>query len=122
MLPIAFAVVIGVIAASCSLDPWTAGEAPTDIITITKTTSARPAKEGEKLLKSQVGVVHMSHKVHQDKGLTCIECHHKKNNPEREKKCAKCHYGENGYETMHGLCVDCHIKRREGPVKCKQCH
>ncbi|OHD64589.1 MAG: hypothetical protein A2176_08875 [Spirochaetes bacterium RBG_13_51_14] len=121
--PIAIAVIIGGIIASCKLDPRSTGETSTDVVTITKTTRAYGTeKAGEPVYKSQVGAVRMSHKAHEDKGVKCVECHHKENNPDREKKCAKCHYGENGYETMHGLCVNCHIKRREGPQKCKECH
>ena len=122
MLPLAGAVLIGVMIFSCKLDPWTTGEKLTDVVAITKTTQT-----GHKAFKSQVGVVKMSHNIHEKQGLKCIDCHHKningKNaNPAREKKCATCHYGDNGYETMHGLCVDCHIKRKAGPQKCKECH
>lgn len=123
ILPIAIAVIIGGIIASCKLDPWSAGEMTTDVVTIAKTTRAfDTAKPGETAYKSQVGAVRISHKAHEEKGLECEVCHHKKNNPEREKKCAKCHYGENGYMTMHHLCIDCHIQRKEGPQKCKECH
>jgi hypothetical protein len=122
-LPIAAAVIIGIIIASCKYDPWQAGDSPTDVVSITKVTRNLEApKPGDTVYKSQVGTVRMSHKAHQDKGLKCVDCHHVKNNPEREKTCAKCHKGENGYETMHGLCVDCHIARKEGPQKCKECH
>ncbi len=123
ILPIAVAIIIGGAIASCKLDPWSTGEMPTDVVTITKTTRAfGPVKPGETVYRSKVGAVRMSHKVHEEKGLKCEQCHHKKNNPEREKKCAVCHKGENGYNPLHGLCVDCHIARKEGPVKCKQCH
>jgi len=118
-LPVIMTIAAGIIAASCSLDPWTVGESPTDVVSITKVTAF--PKDGN-VLKSQVGTVRMSHKVHQEKGLTCINCHHKHENPEREKRCAVCHNGESGYNTMHGLCVDCHIARKEGPQKCKECH
>ena len=128
ILPIIGVVIIGGLAASCGLDPWVTEEKPTDIVTITKTTRSFDKQQSEgKVYKSQVGAVKMSHKIHEEKGLKCIDCHHKnikgKNaNPDREKICAKCHYGENGYETLHGLCVDCHIKRKAGPQKCKECH
>jgi hypothetical protein len=123
ILPIAAAVIIAILIASCKYDAWQAGDSPTDIVSITKITRNLDAsKPEENKYASQVGTVRMSHKVHQDKGLKCVDCHHVKNNPEREKTCAKCHRGDNGYETMHGLCVDCHIARKEGPVKCKECH
>lgn len=123
ILPITVVIIVGGIIASCKLDPWTTGDSPTDVITITKTTRAfEKGKTGETTYKSQVGAVKMSHKAHEEKGLKCEVCHHKKNNPDREKKCAKCHYGQNGYDTMHGLCIDCHIQRKEGPQKCKECH
>ncbi|MBN2161230.1 MAG: cytochrome c3 family protein [Spirochaetes bacterium] len=73
-------------------------------------------------MKSRVGVVRFSHKTHEEEGMKCVECHHKNANPERIKKCAVCHTGANGYETMHGLCVDCHIEKKEGPQKCYECH
>ncbi len=128
ILPVAVTILFGGIIASCSLDPWVVEERPTDVVTITKTTkSFDKQKSGALVYKSQVGPVKMSHKVHEDHGLKCIDCHHKdinrKNvNPEREKKCAVCHYGENGYKTMHGLCITCHIKHKAGPQKCKECH
>ena len=123
ILPLAVIVIIGIIIASCKLDPWTSGDSPTDVVTITKTTRTfDKATAGDKQYQSKVGVVKMSHKRHEDKGINCEVCHHKKGNPDREKKCAKCHSGDNGYETMHGLCLDCHIQRKEGPQKCKECH
>lgn len=123
ILPIAAAVIIVIVIVSCKYDPWQAGDSPTDVVSITKITrNPDAAKPGESIYKSQVGTVHMSHKAHQDEGLKCVDCHHVKNNPEREKKCAACHQGDNGYETMHGLCVDCHIARNAGPQKCKECH
>jgi hypothetical protein len=123
ILPIAVVVIIGIIIASCKLDPWTSGDSPTDIVTITKTTRTYDkGKAAGKEYTSQVGAVKMSHKAHEEKGVACEKCHHKKGNPDREKKCAKCHTGDNGYETMHGLCVDCHIEKKEGPQKCKECH
>lgn len=108
---------------SCSFDPWNAGKSQTDVVLITKITKRLDANMNKPPLRSQVGSVKMSHKTHQEEaGLSCVDCHHKKGNDSREKRCAACHYGDNGYETMHGLCVDCHIGRKKGPVKCKECH
>ncbi len=122
-MPIAVAVIIGFIIGSCKLDPWTTGDSPTDIVTISKVSRATDKeKTGGKEYKSQVGVVKMSHKVHQEEGIPCQKCHHKNGNPDREKKCARCHTGEKGYDTMHGLCVDCHIAMKKGPQHCKECH
>lgn len=121
--PLSLIVVIVCVISSCKLDPWTSGDAPTDIVTITKTARALDnAQASEAAYQSRVGAVKMSHKAHMDKGMQCVDCHHKKENPEREKKCASCHTGDNGYETMHGLCVDCHIAKKEGPQQCKECH
>jgi hypothetical protein len=123
ILPIAVAIIIGGIIGSCKLDPWVAGDSPTNEVAISKTTRAfDQAKADEAVYKSQVGVVKISHKAHEEKGLKCEVCHHKKNNADREKKCAKCHTGEKGYKTMHDLCIGCHIERKEGPQKCKECH
>jgi hypothetical protein len=123
ILPLSLIVVIGGMIASCKLDPWTSGDAPTDVVTITKTTRAlETGKKGEATYQSQVGAVRMSHKAHMEKGMKCVDCHHKKGNPDREKKCAVCHTGFKGYNTMHGLCVDCHIEHKEGPQMCKECH
>lgn len=108
---------------SCSYDPWTAGKSQTDVVTITKTTKRLGANTNKPVLRSQVGSVKMSHKTHSEKvGRQCVDCHHKKGNDSREKRCAVCHFGDNGYEIMHGLCVDCHVGRNKGPVKCKECH
>lgn len=123
ILPIAVAIIIGGIIASCKLDPWTTEEQPTDVVTITKTTRIFDLqKQVGAGYKSQVGSVKMSHKAHEEEGLKCLDCHHKHDNPERIKVCAKCHYGENGYTRMHGLCIDCHIARKTGPQRCKECH
>jgi formate-dependent nitrite reductase cytochrome c552 subunit len=123
ILPIVVALAIGGMIASCKLDPWETDVFPTDVVTITKTTKIFDTqKQTAQVYKSQVGSVKFSHKVHEKQGLKCIDCHHKQGNPEREKACAKCHNGDNGYKTMHGLCINCHIERKSGPQKCKQCH
>ncbi len=119
---VAICIIGSVFIISCQLDPWVMGKKDTDIVTITKTTKRLGANADKPLMRAQVGAVKMSHKVHVEQGLQCIQCHHKKGNDSREKKCAVCHYGDNGYEVMHGLCVDCHISKNKGPQKCKQCH
>ncbi len=128
ILPISLSIIIGSILISCGVDPRVFEQSPTDVVTITKTTKVfDKQKAAVTSFKSQAGPVKLSHKIHEEHGLKCIDCHHKdtngKNvNPEREKKCAICHYGENGYKTMHGLCISCHIKHQTGPQKCKECH
>ena len=119
--PLVIAGLLIVTVISCGRDPWVLGDGATDKVTITKITKFGTASDGSPF-KGNVGAVVMSHKTHEDAGLTCYDCHHKNSNPEREKVCAKCHIGDNGYETMHGLCLDCHIGKKEGPQKCMECH
>jgi hypothetical protein len=109
---------------ACDSDPWVTRGNPkdTDEVVITKVTAYGKQADGVSPYKGQVGAVTMSHKVHEKQGLACIDCHHKKGNDDRIKQCAKCHNGQAGYETMHGLCVDCHIKEKKGPQKCMECH
>ncbi len=110
---------------SCNIDPWTTGAnvVDTDMVTITKTTRFGKGPDGD-FLRSNVGSVVMSHDTHTKSGMECIDCHHKVNNPARIKRCADpgCHTGGEGYATMHGFCLGCHIKSDNGVVKCKQCH
>jgi formate-dependent nitrite reductase cytochrome c552 subunit len=106
----------------CDIDPWVLGDSATDNVTITKITRYGTAADGITPLKAKVGPVVMSHQTHEREGLACVDCHHKDKNPEREKACARCHIGDNGFEAMHGLCLDCHIGKNRGPQKCMQCH
>ena len=108
----------------CALDPWTTGEMPTDVITVSKTIST-PTADGradDTVYAARIRPVRMSHKEHEESGVACVRCHHRNNNPEREKKCAACHRGGPGYETIHGLCRGCHDDRRRGPRSCGDCH
>ena len=109
---------------ACNIDPSITGNKVinTDQVTITKTTKYGKAKDGVSPLKSKLGAVIMSHTTHKKQGIRCVTCHHKDFNDDRIKKCAVCHTGDDGYKTMHGLCVDCHIAKKNGPQKCKQCH
>lgn len=129
--------ILAVIWVSCGIDPWVRNEVSTDIVTITKV-SKFTGKKGDyvkdrvdlkkiglkesPLMKSVVGSVKMSHKTHADNGMDCIDCHHKKNNEARIKECAVCHRGNNGFEVLHGKCLDCHVKVKNGIEECKQCH
>ncbi len=109
---------------ACGTDPWVSRGNPvdTDEVVITKVTAYGTQTDGVSPYKGQVGAVTMSHKIHAEQGMECIDCHHKKGNDARIKQCAKCHTGQAGYETMHGLCVDCHIAKKKGPQKCMECH
>lgn len=70
----------------------------------------------------QVGVVNFPHSVHEKENIKCIECHHKFSNDERSKVCAECHVGNDGMNTMHELCLDCHLNAKKGPRQCSDCH
>ncbi len=120
----AFLCLLFLVLAACEPDPWVNRGNPvdTDEVVITKVTAYGIQKDGVSPYKGQVGAVTMSHKVHEKQGMACDTCHHKKGNDAREKKCAKCHNGQAGYEKMHGLCVDCHIAKKKGPQKCMECH
>ena len=109
---------------ACESDPWIHKGNPsdTDEVVITKITAYGTQKDEVSNYKGQVGAVTMSHKVHEDNGMQCYDCHHKSDNDDRIKQCAKCHNGTEGYDTMHGLCVDCHISKGKGPQKCMECH
>lgn len=121
-LPVACAVLVATISTACSLDPWMTGEKYPDIVTITKTTRFGKSVDGSSPMRSRLGEVTFSHKTHEEVGLSCVSCHHKTANPDRIKRCASCHVGDDGYTTMHGLCVDCHIGKKEGPQRCFECH
>lgn len=68
-----------------------------------------------------MSLVVMSHQIHEDAGLRCITCHHKKKNDSRIKVCVRCHKGVSGSRHFHTFCVACH-KRDGGPVACAECH
>ncbi len=122
LFPALLALLTVIIVSACSLDPWVTGKEYPDVVPITKITKFGKSSDGASPMKSKVGTVIFSHKTHEKEGLKCVACHHKTGNPERIKQCASCHIGDNGYVTMHGLCVDCHIAKKEGPQECKQCH
>lgn len=110
---------------SCETDSWKARieMKDTDHVVVTKVTAYGKPADGGAVYKGQVGAVVFPHKFHEDEvGLSCEYCHHKKGNDDRIKQCAVCHNGYAGYDTMHGLCVDCHISKGKGPQECMQCH
>ncbi len=71
---------------------------------------------------AQLGAVTMPHVKHENAGIKCVDCHHKKNNDDRIKICSKCHQGEGADELMHNLCVNCHKVKKKGPTDCTACH
>ena len=124
LFPLFLCLFFSVIFFACEMDPWIqrGNQVDTDYVVIKKIT-AYGDKLGEvSKYKGNVGAVTMSHSVHEQQGLKCIDCHHKNGNDDRIKECAKCHKGDEGYNTMHGLCVDCHISKKKGPQKCMGCH
>ena len=86
---------------------------PTDVVTITKITSEE---------KAQLLYVKMKHNLHEEAGVECVTCHHKRDNPARIKECAECHSNEKGDEILHTFCIECHMNSEEGPTKCDECH
>lgn len=116
---IIFCFVVLIAYSSCGRSEWAE---KIDMTSITKTTKYAMEKDGVTPLKSQVGTVKMSHKAHDEAGIDCVVCHHKEFNDDREKECAKCHTGNDGYTTMHNLCLNCHIEKKKGPQDCKNCH
>jgi Zn finger protein HypA/HybF involved in hydrogenase expression len=79
-------------------------------------------KDGIRKTQNSMPPVFFSHNEHEKKNILCIECHHKKNNDSRLKKCASCHKGIQGTEALHGFCILCHEKREDGPKTCQGCH
>jgi hypothetical protein len=78
-------------------------------------------KKGIKKSTNTMSLVAMSHQIHEDSGLKCITCHHKKKNDSRIKICVSCHKGVSGSRHFHKFCVECH-RREGGPVACAGCH
>lgn len=78
-------------------------------------------KRGIKKTGSSMPPVYFSHNIHEKQQVKCIQCHHKKGNPERVKRCAWCHRGQKESELIHTLCITCH-KKKEAPVLCSGCH
>ncbi|HOS39845.1 MAG TPA: cytochrome c3 family protein [Spirochaetota bacterium] len=97
---------------------------PRDVVSITKVTKFALEADGITPMRSLVGTVKMSHRVHEEHGIGCETCHHKKGNDERSKTCAAagCHTGAKGFRVMHGLCEDCHNARQPVREKCMRCH
>ena len=124
LFPLFLCFLFSIIFFACEIDPWIQGSnrVDTDNVVITKITAYGKQADGVSPYKGNVGAVIMSHSVHEQHGVTCFDCHHKNGNDDRIKKCAQCHYGDEGFNKMHGLCVDCHISKNKGPQKCMECH
>lgn len=109
---------------SCGRDPRESGvDKPRDVVSITKVTAHATKADGAPM-RALVGTVKMSHRVHEEHGIGCETCHHKKGNDDRIKTCAApgCHTGVKGFRVMHGLCEDCHNARQPVREKCMRCH
>jgi hypothetical protein len=97
---------------------------------------------GKKVLK---GPVPFAHQAHVDRGVTCVECHHKDKAGETPKACSSCHKDTKGDapkldEALHGgendampslqSCIGCHarkIAKTDSPAPqqrkpCEACH
>ena len=97
----------------------------TDIVKITnvnKFITEKDINEGVKRTKDKKSEVIFSHQAHEDHDVKCVVCHHKFENDDRIKNCAMCHKGKEGEDYYHTLCIDCHKKKKEGPVECDECH
>jgi hypothetical protein len=67
------------------------------------------------------GPVEVYHRVFEKAGITCVTCHHKKNNNDRIKQCSRCHKGVAGMDALHKRCGECHLQRRMD-MSCTTCH
>ena len=94
----------------CKQEPQLESTKNTDLVTISKINK-----------DAQLGAVTLPHVKHEKAGVKCVVCHHKKNNDDRIKICARCH-GEGADELMHNLCVNCHKEKKKGPTDCTACH
>jgi len=98
---------------------------PTDIVVISdinKHITQSDLTAGIQKTNGVIASVKMSHKVHEQAGVQCIVCHHKKGNDDRVKECAQCHKGSQGERVMHDFCITCHVEKAKGPAMCQDCH
>ncbi len=110
---------------ACSKGTTEVNPSPTDVVTITdinKFITDADLKAGIKRTNNYVSSVKMSHIAHEKAGVQCVTCHHKKGNDDRIKQCAYCHKGVKADDTMHGLCINCHVEKKKGPTQCQECH
>jgi len=98
---------------------------PTDVVTIgdiNKHITQSDLGAGIQKTNGVIASVKMSHKAHEQAGVQCIVCHHKKGNDDRIKECAQCHKGSQGEKLMHDFCIACHVEKAKGPSMCQDCH
>ena len=117
--------ILPLLAVACKGGTTGINPSPTDVVTITDVNafiSEGDLKAGVKKTNNEVPPVIFSHSIHEKAGLQCVTCHHKEGNDERIKQCAMCHKGTAGDETMHNLCINCHLERKAGPAQCQDCH
>ncbi len=110
---------------SCKDGTTAINRSPSDVVTVTdinKFITDEDIKAGTVKTNNYVSAVKMSHWKHEREGVQCEICHHKKGNDDRIKQCAACHKGKAGDETMHNLCINCHVEKKEGPSMCQDCH
>jgi hypothetical protein len=110
---------------ACSQGTTGINPSPTDVVTITdinKFIADADVKAGVRKTPNYVSSVQMSHIRHEKEGVQCATCHHKNGNDDRIKQCAYCHKGAAADETMHSLCINCHVEKKKGPAMCQDCH
>ncbi len=98
---------------------------PTDVYTISsinKFVTDVDLNAGIVKSRGLMNDVKISHLKHEKAGIDCFTCHHKKGNDDRIKVCAECHKGDQGEDTIHGLCIGCHAEKAKGPTMCQDCH
>ncbi len=64
------------------------------------------------VLKAKIGDVTFPHKMHQEMLTDCKVCHEKE--PGKIEGFGK--------DSAHKLCKGCHEAKKQGPVKCYDCH
>lgn len=112
-----------------------------ETLTLDSMSKARQAA-GKKVLK---GPVPFAHQAHVDRGVACVDCHHKQKPEETPKACSTCHKDTKGdapkmNDAFHGgeneslpslhSCIGCHARKvaqtdSPAPSKrepCTACH
>lgn len=97
---------------------------PTDLVAFTNINTFMGEDDlakGNRKTVAEMPRVRVSHVKHENAGVQCIACHHKKYNDSRIKQCHHCHKGIRGVEDMHKYCITCHQKMK-APTACAECH
>jgi Class III cytochrome C family len=115
------------------------GKVPADKETLTLDMTKALQAAGKKVLK---GPVPFAHQAHVDKGVACVDCHHKEKAGETPNPCSDCHDVKKGdgpslKDAFHGAdtlpalqsCIGCHqrkgLKDSPAPMQqkpCEACH